>query len=137
MRGFLSPLVLLFLTSSAGAEEGKLTPDYRKALNNYQHEMVTCAAYFGLVGKCLSENTLSQRYIALAINLNVHAIKVGEQIGMTYEAMKARSELSVSEMKALVAGDCINISSAYARHMKRCETVVRDPSAVVDQYLRK
>lgn len=111
------------------------------AVNNLQHEMTTCANYFLLLERCVSNTPgtgdTGKRYGEQA-NLTIEmALRIGETIGMTSDAMKARMKAEGDEIMKLIEGNCVNISSAMSRYLSRCETVVTKPKQIIEEYRMK
>lgn len=109
----------------------------QRVLNNVQHEMITCAAYFGAVSACMGnaqDKKGEAAYAAAAERMVSLSTEIGMSIGLTADAISARAKLEADEMKKLLNNSCVNISSIMVRHMDRCTLVSSNPDAIVKEY---
>ena len=110
----------------------------RQALNNTQHEMTTCAAFYGLMKQCIvhrarpsEDGKIIQNADAAIERLVNDAREIGSSLGTTEDAMYSRMVNDMTTMKDLVKNDCINISSLLRRYANRCEQVVENPDSIL------
>lgn len=127
----------IFSTIPAVADD-KLVARETYAMNNLQAEMTTCANYFLLMERCVTNTPgtgdTGRKYGDLANNTIMGAMQIGETIGMTSDAMKSRMKAEGDALMKMVDGNCVNISSAMSRHMNRCEVVVSKPKEIIEEY---
>lgn len=138
---FVVATILVALNVGVAHSDDKLVARETYAMNNLQHEMTTCANYFLLLERCVSNTPgtgdTGKRYGEQA-NLTIEkALRIGEAIGMTSDAMKSRMKADGDEIMRLIEGNCVNISSAMSRYMGRCETVATKPKQIIDEYRTK
>ena len=131
-------------SGSAFAKDG-ISDRERQALNNTQHEMTTCAAYYEIVRRCAinrgrpNENTdakVIQNANAATKRLFKDAGELGSSLGMTEDAMYSRTVNEMATMMDLVNNDCINISSLLRRYGLRWKQVVENPDSVFAEYMK-
>lgn len=142
MRAAVAISVLLASGGMGLAQNPALREGDRRAFNNFQHEATTCANYFLLVQKCLTNTpgvpaSTIEQYSQAADGLIRTAVAVGQIIGMTQDAMNARMKMEGDAMMALVNGDCVNIASANSRYTDRCVQVAGNGDAVLGEMLSK
>jgi hypothetical protein len=129
----------LWLTIGASAQDNSQRE--RQALNNLQHEMTTCVAYFAITRQCVlnrnrpeEDAQLVQQASAAYDRLLKEAISIGNVIGITPDAMVSRLHNQTTIMKALINDDCINVASLLSRHGMRCKQVAENPDSVLIEY---
>ena len=136
-------LWVTIMSGSASAQDG-ISDRERQALNNTQHELTTCWAYYMLVRQCVLNRAKPSEDARLIQNLNTsadrlleHAHSIGTAIGMTLDAMSSRGHNELMTMKTLVNNDCINISSPLRRYGLRCKQVVENPDSIFSEYVKQ
>ena len=138
-QAILVALVVCFagVQSAAGQDAAKL----RAALNNAQHEMIECAAYFNVVAVCLAVSNKAastvDSYRRLSDQLLEQSIKVSKITGITVDAMKSRYDIANKDHMALLQSSCVNISSLFSRYMDRCEFVANNFKGLVEGYMQR
>lgn len=127
---------------SAMAQERSMSDAEMRGFNNYHNELMTCANYFMLVQRCVS-NTPGAKpevvagYSKAADELIGRSFVIGKMIGMTQDAQMSRMKMEGEAMMALVNNDCVNISSAMTRYLDRCELTFNDTEKVLSEHLAK
>jgi hypothetical protein len=117
------------------------TPERAKlALNNTQHEMTECSAYYTVMRRCIGSERNPKLYedtSELITRLNELAFKTGRSVGMTQDAMLSRLRMSLEGQMSLINYDCVNVSSLMSRYADRCKFVAERPDEVLAEYLKK
>lgn len=110
-----------------------------RALNNVQHEMSTCVAFYTFMRGCVAQRdpTLTATTDQIIQRLTVSKASVGQSIGMTLDAMRSRSQMELDNMTALTNNSCTNVSSLMHRHLNRCRMVVENPDSIFLEYLNR
>jgi hypothetical protein len=129
--GLSAPLSLMVPATAQTDEQ------VNQALNNVQHEASTCIAYYTIVQVCIEKDDpdLGEKLAETRKYLIDFAMKVGDTVGMTNDAMVSRVLIEQQRMQSLVRKDCVNISSLLARHAYRCKQVVENGDSVLLEYL--
>ncbi len=134
----LGLLALAGVIARANADEAQKA--YELAVNNFQHEQTTCAAYFRIVGEC---NDISgfKKNASDYKKMSEHMVKLmfvtGQQAKLSQDAMLSRFDMEMKGMFKLMKNSCSNISSIMNRYMDRCELVAKEPSKVMSEYAMK
>lgn len=139
--GSAAGAVAVLATSAALAQDSQRQLErLQRVLNNVQHEMITCAAYFGAVSACMG-NVQDQKgeaaYAAAAERLVSLSTEIGMSIGLTPDAMSSRAKMEAERIKGLLNNSCVNVSSIMSRHMDRCKVVASNPDAILAEYEAK
>jgi hypothetical protein len=84
-------IILLTISLPATAQEINAT----KAMNNFAHSHITCAAYFAVSGACLADKDDLKAKIAASFTASIERAKdYGNLIGLSDKAHAARLERS-------------------------------------------
>src|SRR4051812_44263556 len=133
-RCLITALIVAFAIDSAPAQ---ISDRERQALNNTQHEMTTCAVYFGVVRQCIvnrgrpdEDGKTIQTTDGVIDRLVKDARTLGASLGMTEDAMGSGMVNDMATMKNSINNDCINISSLLRQYTARCKQVVENPDGV-------
>lgn len=135
-------IAALVLPLPVTAQERSMSDAELRGLNNYHNELLTCANYFMLVQRCVS-NTPGVKaevvagYGKAADELIGRSFVIGKMIAMTQDAQMSRMKMEGEAMMALVNNDCVNISSAITRYLDRCEMTFSDTDKVLSEHLAK
>lgn len=136
-RASISLAVVSALASSALAQSD--AEKATRAMNNLQQEMTICIAFYA-IGKVCVEPTdadLAAKFDAVGEVLLQGAFEVGTAISMTQDAMLSRLTLEQKEMQALIANNCVNISSLINRYADRCHRLVEESGTVMNEFFAK
>jgi len=135
----LVALIVCFVgaQSAVGQDAAKL----RTAMNNAQHEMIQCAAYFNVVAACLAVSNKDPSeidgYRRQSNLLLEKSIKLSEITAITVDAMKSRYDMANKDNMALLGSDCVNFSSLLSKYMDRCEFVATNFKGLVEEYMQR
>jgi hypothetical protein len=126
---------------AASAQGDQHQQRLRNAMNNVQHEMIECAAYYNIFAACLAVSNYDVKRVDKMRELSNEFLTRGSQlalsIGMTADAMASRFQMAHQNQLNLIKKSCINISSLIYRYQDRCLLILRDFRAVVNEYLKR
>jgi hypothetical protein len=110
-----------------------------KAMDGVQSELSHCIGYFSIVKQCIGNQDakLSERTGEVIRLVGERAIKLGLDIGMSNEAIVARSSTSKAEQLALMRHSCTAIKPVVDRYENRCKEVLLHQDAVLKEYLAR
>lgn len=122
-------LALILISSTSHGYE------YGRALNNQAHEMATCAAYFMLVSKVLSnvnDDETSKSYL----ESSGYALKLSIEMS-DKELTEARLEMSLEEMSAKIGGKGERISILFPDYAVQCKDMLNNPYKRLEYWINK
>ena len=134
----LATTALMCINSQSFAQQASGDPII-SALNNTQHEMTICVAYYKTVSICMDnigDKKASQVYTKAAENLLTYSVIIAMEIGLSEDAVISRRKMASEDMYNLMKGQCINISSAMRRYGTSCPELSKDPLKSIAPYLR-
>ena len=110
-----------------------------KAMDGVQSELSHCIGYFTIVKQCIGNQDakLSETTQQVIHLVGERAIKLGLDIGMSNEAIVARSATSKEEQLALMQRNCATIKPVVDRYENRCKEVLLHQDAVLKEYLAR
>ena len=110
-----------------------------KAMDGVQSELSHCIGYFTIVKQCIGNQDakLSETTQQVIHLVGERAIKLGLDIGMSNEAIVARSATSKEEQLALMQRNCATIKPVVDRYENRCKEVLLHQDAVMKEYLAR
>jgi hypothetical protein len=110
-----------------------------KAMDGVQSELSHCIGYFTIVKQCIGNQDakLSETTQQVIHLVGERAIKLGLDIGMSNEAIVARSTTSKEEQLALMQRSCATIKPVVDRYENRCKEVLLHQDAVLKEYLAR
>ena len=110
-----------------------------KAMDGVQSELSYCIGYFNIVKQCIGNQDakLSETTAQVIRQVGERAIKLGLDIGMSNEAIVARSAASKEEELALKQHSCATIKPVVDRYENRCKEVLLHQDAVLKEYLAR
>jgi hypothetical protein len=110
-----------------------------KAMDGVQSELSYCIGYFNIVKQCIGNQDakLSETTAQVIRRVGERAIKLGLDIGMSNEAIVARSAASKEEELALMQHSCGTIKPVVDRYENRCKEVLLHQDAVLKEYLAR
>ena len=110
-----------------------------KAMDGVQSELSHCIGYFNIVKQCIGNQDakLSETTAQVIRQVGERAIKLGLDIGMSNEAIVARSAASKEEELALMQHNCATIKPVVDRYENRCKEVLLHQDAVLKEYLAR
>ena len=134
LRTVIAALCLL-LNFQAFAYDAKTL----KAMDGVQSELSYCIGYFNIVKQCIGNQDakLSETTAQVIHLVGERAIKLGLDIGMSNEAIVARSAASKEEELALMQHSCTTIKPVVDRYENRCKEVLLHQDAVLKEYLAR
>ena len=99
---------------------------------------IVCMGYFTIVKQCVGNQDakLSERTGQVIRLVGERAIKIGLDIGMSNEAILARSSASKEKQLALMQHGCATIKPVSDRYGNRCKEVLLHQDAVLKEYLK-
>lgn len=135
---FQQILIVSMLLLNGRLQANELPDFLRKAYNETNYEISECVAFYTFVWQCTPENSPDRSKALKVVEEQTGiAILVGQEAGMTNDAINSRVLVQISDMRKLVNGECINIASLLNRYKDKCERVRTNFSAVVDSYVEK
>jgi hypothetical protein len=133
--------IMLFASiSSAQAQNPKLSEKEIAAWGEVQEELTNCTAYWQRFKACAPENATKaqleqvDRIIKQFTNLS---FEVGDNIGMTSDAMLSRLKMAIEDQNELTEGKCVNFASLTTRYLNRCKALAEKPDAAFRGYMEK
>lgn len=137
----LAATTLLASPTAAQQPSVELSDLQKRALDGYQRETLTCANYFMLVQRCLTNSSAPATMILSARNaadeLILAGLGIGQAIGLSQETMEARMKAKGDAVMALVGGgDCGQLEAASDRYLERCTYVAGNGPTVMGEYLK-
>jgi hypothetical protein len=129
---------IVAVSVAAKADDAKAK--FTQALNNTQHEITTCVAYFNIISHCATRSKmpeLAESYKRFADKMTQFALVTGQKANLGEDAMVSRLDIEMKSMAKLLNGGCQNISSLMSRHLRRCEQVAKDPTEIIAECLAK
>ena len=134
LRAVTAALCLL-LNFPAFAHDAKTL----KAMDGVESELSHCIGYFSIVKQCIGNQDakLSETTAQVIRQVGERAIKLGLDIGMSNEAIVARSAASKQEELALMQHSCATIKPVVDRYENRCKEVLLHQDAVLKEYLAR
>jgi hypothetical protein len=115
----------------------------REALNNVQHEMTTCAAFYGIMHQCLATRTppedapMFENITSATAHLLKQMLSTGRVIGMTVDGITSRLDKETATLQSLMNNNCGNASSLVPPYAARCKQVVKDPDSILKEHLAR
>jgi hypothetical protein len=115
----------------------------RQALNNVQHEMTTCAAFYGIMHQCLATRTppedapMFENMTSATAHLLKQMLSTGRAIGMTVDGITSRLDTETATLQSLMNNNCGNASSLVPPYAARCKQVVEDPDSILTEHLSR
>jgi hypothetical protein len=101
------------------------------ALNNLGHELVVCIAFFYItaIGNLNRGDEAGQKMAKTAQSTGDYLFQVagiiGEAIGQKPEALGARLEMAVADMRKQMADNFVNYSIPLQRHLEPCAELAK------------
>jgi hypothetical protein len=134
LRAVMATLCLL-LNFQAFAYDAKTL----KAMDSVESELSYCIGYFTIVKQCIGNQDakLSEHTEQVIRLVGERAIELGLDIGMSNEAILARSSASKEEQLALMQHSCATIKPVVDRYGNRCKEVLLHQDAVLKEYLNR
>lgn len=138
-KNYLLKIIFAYSFLLVGQGSANELPDFlRKAYNDTNYEVSECLAFYTFVWQCTPENSperiKGQKIVEEQTGI---AILVGQEAGMSNDAINSRVLMQISDMRKLVNGECINIASLLNRYKDKCERVRTNFSSIVDGYVEK
>ena len=99
--------------------------------------MMICSIYYKISANCLDpkkDKTLISKMNSVSQEIFERGYELGKSIGMTQDAIVSRSLIESENMKELIEGNCINISSILNRYGKYCKIVYENPEVIFKKY---
>jgi hypothetical protein len=90
----------------------------RQALNNVQHEMTTCAAFYGIMHQCLATRTppedapMFENMTSATAHLLKQMLSTGRAIGMTVDGITSGGVAGLVGIEGGVVSGVINLESS-------------------------
>jgi|SoiMethySBSTD1v2_1073268.scaffolds.fasta_scaffold00799_48 hypothetical protein len=140
MRTLLLALLATVASSAVLADD---MAQIRQAMNNLQHEMTQCSAFFALSAACIEDmpkpdaKKLAANYNKAGLEILGKAWEIGASLGMTDDAMNSRAMLATDEMKELVSDSCTNIASALVRYGSSCKELYQTPDKALVRLMQQ
>ncbi len=129
IRTYLAMVVLAMMAASSA--DAQLTDEQHFDLNNLQHELTVCGIFFEFSKEGFRADKYPDRAASAAKaeklreELFFAAFRIGRLIGMTDEAMEARSKLGIKDMSEMLAGSWANYSLLLEEYLEPCSELAR------------
>jgi len=128
-------IIAVSTTAQADSERDKNI----KALNNLQHEMTTCVAFYAISRECMfkKDDPDTDKIDKITKTLSSHFVEIGVGIGLSQDAITSRLHMEMDKMTELLNKNCMNISSLLDRYALRCKKITENPDSILHEYLQK
>jgi tetratricopeptide (TPR) repeat protein len=113
----------------------------KRALNELSGEMLECSTYFLISAQCIEShpdpsaprtaNDLRQA----AEKIGTLAIATGRSIGVTDEAVEARTKLEFQKLMKSINNNCVNIAVLLDRYNNLCRQLSQEPDKRIKELL--
>jgi hypothetical protein len=136
----LRPLLFFTLLTWSAPVDAQTYEQLAQALNNVQHEMCTCIAFYVSMADCLSakkDAALREKATQSGAVLLARAAEIGKTLNITEDATRSRIAMSLDENSKLLNGSCSNASSILYRHAQRCKRLIENGDSILDEYMKK
>lgn len=131
--------VALVLCLAALANLAKADDKEMRALNNFVHQHIECAAYYAISSQCIATREDSAE---LAKNLHQSyeaALKRGIQYGnalkLAQKTHTARFEMAMTTMMSDMEKSCMNISVILNSHALVCKKLMNEPEEALSRIM--
>ena len=132
-------LVATIIPFGAAQAQDKATGNELRAMNNFVHEHVVCAAFYAISSQCLKSRSdsaeLSANMQKLSETAYKRGIEYGDAIKLSRKTHPARLEMAMNSMMADMSKDCINISVILNAHAYACKRLMDQPEEALDRFL--
>ena len=134
-------IAILICTLSPWLCRAQTTDFFTVAVNNAGHEMIECAAYYGVMSQGLRNSPgekfqetaeVYERTMTTAIGL---ALTYAEEIKQKPEAVEARLDIAIKDMMGTIDNNYVNSSILMAKYAEPCQTVLNDPAARLQHWM--
>jgi hypothetical protein len=121
---------IIIMTASASAQNSSDAEG--RAVNEISGELLECSVYFLVTAFCLQGNPdpgipqLIKDLNAQASKIGTLAITIGRSVGVTDEAVGARSKLMNAEMMKKLNNNCTNIAVLLEKYSNFCKQLTEN-----------
>lgn len=133
-------IALLVSGSTASAQDTKFSDREITAWSAVQEELTACTAYWQRFKACAPENVTKARLEQadrVIKQFSDLSFEVGNNIGMTLDAVLSRLKMAIEDQNELTEGKCVNFASLATRYLNRCKAVAEHPDAAFREYMAK
>ena len=140
LRAVMNSLKLAPRISVISPAHAQLSEKQVTAWNNVQQEITECVAYLRFGVTCAPETATkedlkpTEKSIERMTDL---AVQIGNEIGMTTDAMLNRLQIAIQGQMKLTERKCVNFSSLLAIYGQRCKLVGEHPETIFMEYMNK
>jgi hypothetical protein len=109
------------------------------ALNELSSEMTECSVYFIVSSTCFRDEPKAvatvRDYRRAADEIAQLALKTGEPIGLSVQALAARQKLMFGDMMNSTGKSCVNVSVLLERYGTFCKQLAQTPDTRLKELL--
>ena len=128
-------LLTVFVFSTAYAAP----PTPEQVFNEVAHEMIECAAYFGIVSVAMENSNkpdMAEHYKKFGDDALLKALFATKKAGMKDETVSARYQMALNEMSDRIGMNTSNISILMAKYNDVCIEAMTDVNKRLQFWLR-
>lgn len=110
-----------------------------RAMNNFVHQHIECAAYFVISSQCLATRAdsaeLSKRLHQSYEAALARGIEYGNALGLSQKTHAARFEMAMTTLMSEMDKSCMNISVILNSHALVCKKLMNEPEEALSRFL--
>jgi hypothetical protein len=131
-------ILAIHLCVAASGAAAQADPDKEmRALNNFVHQHIECAAFYVIGSQCLAtrpdsaelSKNLRQSYEAALRR----GIEYGNAIKLAQKTHEARLEMAMTKMMSDMEKNCINVSVILNSHALVCKRLMDEPMEALER----
>lgn len=139
LSSIILTLSVFLVTGSAQAQQNLGAADIYAVTGVYE-EQTTCYAFAMLAGgvaKKAGKSEEAQKYIELAVDLDMGKSFFGTKVGKTSDDITKDTVAALMRIREEIGGDLKDIGIAKKAHQERCDALSADPRSIAAEYLHK
>lgn len=110
-----------------------------RAMNNFVHQHIECAAYFVISSQCVATRAdsaeLSKRLHQSYEAALARGIEYGNALGLSQKTHAARFEMAMTTLMSEMDKSCMNISVILNSHALVCKKLMNEPEEALSRFL--
>jgi hypothetical protein len=133
-------LAAVFWVNPAMAQNTTLTQKQRDVLNNVQMEYSVCVAFYNNMKTCAPKAMAAeaqQKLEPIIKSLLARALQIGQDIGMSNDAIAARFKTVSDDQVTKMKKSCDNLPVINGEHATRCIQLRNNPDSILEEYLKR
>lgn len=110
-----------------------------RAMNNFIHQHIECAAYFVISSQCVASRPdsadLSKRLQQSYEAALARGIEYGNALGLSQKTHVARFEMAMTTLMSEMDKSCMNISVILNSHALICKKLMNEPEEALSRFM--